>query len=111
MKHLMVFISPDNDIYFTKPMSSIVPLGTLCFINLRYMELSPKQFSIDMSIESFRYQYDIDSDTLEIHFREQPGSEMSDKEWEELDNLVHRKNYHSSKLIVTTSMVLAYIKH
>lgn len=107
----MVFISPDNDIYFTKHLSSIIPLGTLCFVNLRYMNLRPKDFSIDMSIESFRYQYDIDSDTLEIHFREQPGSEMPDKDWEALDNLVHKRNYHSSKLLITTSMVFAYIKH
>lgn len=109
MNYLMVFLSSDNDIYFTYPMGSIVPLGTLSFINLKYRD--DETFDIDMSIECFRYQYDIDNDTLEVQFREEPDSEMSGKDWEALDNLVRKENYDSNRLIITTSTALAYIKH
>jgi hypothetical protein len=109
MNYLMVFLSWDNDIYFTYPMGSIVPLGTLSFINLKYRD--DKAFDIDMSIECFRYQYDIDNDTLELHFKEQKDSEMSETCWEYLDELVHSIDYDSNRLIITTSTALAYIKH
>lgn len=109
MKHLMVFLSCENDIYFTYPMGSIVPLGTLSFINLKYRD--DETFDIDMSIECFRYQYDIDTDTLEVHFKEEAGSEMSENSWEDLDKLVHSVDYYSNNLIITTSAVLAHIRH